>query len=76
MISPPADSSIENERSEEDLEIEAWQEIGAKLEMESFVDHDFLRGNRSEITFLQDNSRSHMWKRFRASRDQVIIIDR
>lgn len=75
VISPSSDST-ENESSEDDLEIEAWREIGAKHEMDSFVDDDFLRVNETEITFLRDDSQSRMWKKFRASRDQVIIIDR
>lgn len=74
-ISPSSDS-MENESSEEDLEIETWREIEAKHEMESFVNRDFLREDGSEITYLQDDPRSSLWKRFRASKDQVIIIDR
>jgi len=74
VISPFSDSR-ENERSENDLEIEVWQEIGAKYEIENFVD-DVRRGNRSEIIILQDDPQSRMWERFRASREQAIIIDR
>lgn len=68
---------MENERSEElDVELETWREIEAKHEMESFVSHDLFRGNGSEITFLRDDPPMFLWERFRASRDQVIIIDR
>ncbi|XP_011871383.1 PREDICTED: uncharacterized protein LOC105563963 isoform X2 [Vollenhovia emeryi] len=75
-ISPASDSSAENERSEEDLdEIEAWRAIGAKHE-DSLAGHDFLRSNGSEIILLQDDPQSRMWERFRASRDQVVVIDR
>lgn len=75
VISPSSDST-ENESSEDDLEIEAWREIGAKHEMDNFVDDDFLRVNETEITFLRDDSQSRVWRKFRASRDQVVIIDR
>lgn len=75
VISPSSDST-KNDRSEEDLEIEVWQEIAAKYEMENLVDSDFLRGNGSDIIFLQDDSQSRMWERFRASREQAITIDR
>jgi len=74
VISPFSDSR-ENERSENDLEVEVWQEIGAKYEIENLED-DVRRGNRSEITILQDDPQSRMWERFRASREQAIIIDR
>jgi len=73
VISPFSDSR-ENERSEDDLEIEVWQEIGAKYEIENF--DDVHRGNRSEIIILQDDPQSRIWERFRASREQAIIIDR
>lgn len=74
VISPFSDSK--NDRSEDDLEIEAWREIGAKYEMENFVDNDFLKSNGTEIIFLQDDPQSRIWERFRASREHAIIIDR
>lgn len=77
VISPFSDSTEENKsRSEDDLEIETWREIEAKYEMESFVDEDFLKGNGSEIIFLQDDPQSRIWERFHASREQAIVIDR
>ncbi|XP_012529986.1 uncharacterized protein LOC105833090 [Monomorium pharaonis] len=76
FVISPSPGSTENESSEDELEIEAWRDIGAKhSEMDSFAD-DFLRVNETKITFLQDDSRSRIWEKFRASRDQMIIIDR
>ncbi|TGZ54027.1 uncharacterized protein [Temnothorax longispinosus] len=77
VITPPSDS-MENERSEDDLEIEVWRQIEAKhsFDMESLVNNDFLKSNESGIVYLQDDPQSRLWERFGASRDQVITIDR
>ncbi|KAG5311321.1 SELPA protein, partial [Acromyrmex insinuator] len=74
VISPSSDSK--GDKSEDDLEIEAWREIGAKYEMENFVNSDFLKNNETEIIFLQDDPQSRIWERFRASREHAVIIDR
>ncbi|KYN37341.1 Selenoprotein Pa [Trachymyrmex septentrionalis] len=74
VISPFSDSK--DDKSEDDLEIEAWREIGAKYEMENFVSGDFLKNNGTEIIFLQDDPQSRLWERFRASREHAVIIDR
>ncbi|XP_071558681.1 uncharacterized protein [Temnothorax nylanderi] len=77
VITPPSDS-MENERSEDDLEIEVWRQIEAKhsFDMESLVNHDLLKSNESGIIYLQNDPQSRLWERFGASRDQVITIDR
>ncbi|KYN19017.1 PREDICTED: GATA zinc finger domain-containing protein 8-like [Trachymyrmex cornetzi] len=74
VISPSSD--LKDDKSEDDLEIEAWREIGAKYEMENFVDNDFLKNNGTDIIFLQDDPQSRIWERFRASREHAVIIDR
>ncbi|KYM84705.1 Selenoprotein Pa [Atta colombica] len=74
VISPSSD--LKDDKSENDLEIEAWREIGAKYEMENFVNSDFLKNNGTEIIFLQDDPQSRIWERFRASREHAVIIDR
>ncbi|KYN05234.1 Selenoprotein Pa [Cyphomyrmex costatus] len=74
LISPSSDSK--DERSEDDIEIEAWREIGAKYEMENIVDDNFLKNNGTDIIFLQDDPQSRIWERFRASKEHAIVIDR
>ncbi|KAL0114989.1 hypothetical protein PUN28_010510 [Cardiocondyla obscurior] len=76
MISPFGGSPTKHERSDENVEIEAWREIEARGEMDDFMTVNFFKNDRSEITILWDNPRSRLWERFRASKDQVIIIDR
>lgn len=77
MISPPPD--LTQDKTEIEDEIEAWRRIATSFpDIEDFVNSNVhvLREDESEIIFLQDGPQFRMWKKFRASRDQVIVIDR
>lgn len=76
MIAPPPD--LIEDKTKDDYEIEAWRKISATYEMEDIVNaNDFLfKDSRSEIIFFQDDPQYRTWEKFRASKDQVVIIDR
>ncbi|KMQ90990.1 flocculation protein flo11-like isoform x2 protein [Lasius niger] len=77
VIAPPPD--LTEDRSEDDYEIEAWRKIAATYETrEDLVNADELlfKDSEQEMIFLQDDPQLRMWEKFRASKDQVVVIDR
>lgn len=77
MITPPPD--LVEDKSENEIEIEAWREIAAMPETKHILmnagDH-LLKDSGPEMIYLQDDPRLRVWERFRASKDQVVVIDR
>ncbi|XP_050459199.1 uncharacterized protein LOC126855513 [Cataglyphis hispanica] len=76
VIAPPPD--LIEDKTEDDYEIEAWRKISATYEMEDVNANENLlfKDSRSEIIFFQDDPQYRTWEKFRASKDQVVIIDR
>lgn len=75
VIAPPSD--LKEDKTEDDYEIEVWRKITATYETEEFINTNlFLTDNEPEIIFLQDDPQFRIWEKFRASKDQVVIIDR
>ncbi|XP_072749162.1 uncharacterized protein [Anoplolepis gracilipes] len=76
MITPPSD--LTEDKNQDEKEIEMWQNITEKYETEDFVNADDLLSKDSgpEIVIFQDNSQFGIWEKFRASKDQVVVIDR
>ncbi|RLU26421.1 hypothetical protein DMN91_000215, partial [Ooceraea biroi] len=76
-ISPPPD--LTQDDTEDDEEIEAWRQIATMFpDTENFVNinADIFKEGNSEIIFLRDGPQLQIWKTFRASKDQVVVIDR
>ncbi|XP_029177029.1 probable serine/threonine-protein kinase DDB_G0282963 [Nylanderia fulva] len=73
VIAPLHD--LTEDKTEDDDEIETWREIAAMFGEDPDI-NDFLttKDNEPEIIYLEDEFR--IWERFRASKNQVVIIDR
>lgn len=77
MISPPPD--LTRDETGDDDEIEAWRQISTMFpDTEDFMNTNvhIFKEDEPEMILLHDSPRFQMWKRFRASRDQMIVIDR
>ncbi|XP_012216128.1 uncharacterized protein [Linepithema humile] len=76
VITPPPD--LMEDKSENEIEIEAWRDIAAMSETRHIVNakDQLLKDDGPEMINLQDGPRFRMWERFRASKDQVVVIDR
>lgn len=75
VIAPPPD--LTEDKTEDDYEIEVWRKITATYEIEEFANTNlFFEDSESEVIFIQDDPQFRIWERFRASKDQVVVIDR
>ncbi|XP_029678611.1 uncharacterized protein LOC115244807 [Formica exsecta] len=76
VIAPPPD--LTEDKTEDNYEIEAWRKIAAMYETKDLANaNDLLfQDSRPEIIFFQDGPQYRTWEKFRASKDQVVVIDR
>lgn len=80
MVARPSD--LPEDDTENSMEIKAWLEISKNIqESEHFLSLDKMifsdvAKEKKGIIFLQDTFELGIWKSFRASKDEVIIIDR
>ncbi|XP_071859634.1 uncharacterized protein isoform X1 [Bombus fervidus] len=80
MVTPPSD--LPEDSTENNIEIKAWREISKNIQdSEYFLDLEEslfadVENKKRDIIFLQDTSELGIWRSFRASKDEVIIIDR
>ncbi|XP_006608780.2 uncharacterized protein LOC102676892 isoform X2 [Apis dorsata] len=79
MVARPSD--LPEDDTENSMEIKAWLEISKNIqESEHFLSLDKMifsdvAKEKKGIIFLQDTFELGIWKSFRASKDEVIIID-
>lgn len=73
VIAPPPD--LPEDKTEDDYESETWQALAMTYEEDILnIDDFFTMESDPEMIFLQDELR--IWEKFRASKDQVVVIDR
>lgn len=75
VIVPPP--NFTTDKTENDIEIEAWRDISMhEPENLTNVNDHFFKDDKSELIFVQDDTQTRMWESFRASKDQIVVIDR
>lgn len=80
VVTPPA--GLSDDAAEDSMEVKAWKEISKNiLEPEYFwgaeeAVNDLAKTSEQGVIFLQDSPEFSIWKSFRASKDEVVVVDR